>query len=203
MTTQLSLLERLNAGGVGANTLTALEGHIREKSYAQGDAVLRQGDSAPNVYYLRHGLAKLTYLTAEGKEFIKSFIDAGDFMGSMVSQMEGGPSTFSIICLEASTVESVPYALLSRLVEEDDTLLRLTSRLYQNLALKKEIREHDFLCLTPPERYAKFLEIQPDIARRVTQGDIAHYLGITPVALSRIKSRLGNPMGYHHDSPAD
>ena len=58
------------------------------------------------------------------------------------------------------------------------------------LAMKKERREYEFLCLSAEDRYRLIREREPTMLGRVTQNDIARYLGITPVALSRIKSRL-------------
>lgn len=53
-------------------------------------------------------------------------------------------------------------------------------------AMKKEQREYELLCLSAQQRYQALLARKPDIYDFVTQGDIAKYLGITPVALSRI-----------------
>lgn len=45
------------------------------------------------------------------------------------------------------------------------------------------------LALSPEENYRQLLAESPDLAQRLTQNDIARYLGITPVALSRIRGR--------------
>ena len=58
------------------------------------------------------------------------------------------------------------------------------------MGLKKELREHDLLCLSAEERYRNFLNDSPALVERITQMDMARYLGITPIALSRIKGRL-------------
>jgi len=60
----------------------------------------------------------------------------------------------------------------------------------QWLGLKKEIREYRLLCLSAEEAYKDFLQMNPKLLERLTQVDIARYLGITPIALSRIKKRL-------------
>jgi len=57
------------------------------------------------------------------------------------------------------------------------------------LAIKKERREYEFLCLSAPQRFALLKQRSPELVSRLTQNDIARYLGITPVALSRIKQR--------------
>ena len=58
-----------------------------------------------------------------------------------------------------------------------------------SLAIKKERREYEFLCLSAPERFALLKQRDPELVAKLTQNDIARYLGITPVALSRIKQR--------------
>jgi hypothetical protein len=56
-------------------------------------------------------------------------------------------------------------------------------------AMKKEQREYELLCLDAQQRYQNLLKKFEDIGEYVTQNDMAKYLGITPVALSRIKNR--------------
>jgi CRP-like cAMP-binding protein len=46
------------------------------------------------------------------------------------------------------------------------------------------------LSMSAEDAYREFLKDHPGIAERVTQADIARYLGITPVALSRIRGRM-------------
>lgn len=58
------------------------------------------------------------------------------------------------------------------------------------LAMKKEQREYEFLCLSAAERYLLFCQREAELVPRLSQLDIARYLGITPVALSRIRRRL-------------
>jgi len=57
-----------------------------------------------------------------------------------------------------------------------------------NFAMKKEQREYELLCLSAQQRYQNLLARVPNIYEMVTQNDMARYLGITPVALSRIKN---------------
>jgi CRP-like cAMP-binding protein len=67
------------------------------------------------------------------------------------------------------------------------------------LYMKKEQREYELLSLPAAERYQRLCAEDPDLIEQVTQNDIALYLGITPVALSRIKKRLQlSEDGGHH-----
>ncbi len=175
--------------GLTADQKKKLTEQMRELNFAKGEMVFSQGEAVKNVYILHSGLIKLSYFTAEGKELVKSFISGGDQFGSLVSQLSDGGSTFSAICLEESSVIVIPYTVFESVVEQNPTAQKFTLKFFQQLALKKEIREYDFLCLSAEERYWKFLDEYPKLSGRIAQQDIARYLGITPIALSRIKNR--------------
>lgn len=179
--------------GCSPHSQEILEANIRAVSLDAGAFLVRQGEYAPNLYFICEGLVKMYYITADGKEFVKSFISEGQISGSLSSLMDGRESTFSIVCLEPVKAEVVSYDVFQKLVEADPEMLRFGYRFFQTLALKKELREHSFLCLTPQDRYQQFMEDNAQLADRVTQADIARYLGITPVALSRIRGRLKSP----------
>ena len=59
-------------------------------------------------------------------------------------------------------------------------------------AMKKEKREFEFLCQSAEERFRMLAKNSPSLVEKVTQNDLARYLGITPVGLSRIKKRTLN-----------
>jgi hypothetical protein len=55
----------------------------------------------------------------------------------------------------------------------------------------KEAREREFLLFDAKARYRSFLSTYPGLEKRVKQHLIASYLGITPVALSRVRKKNG------------
>jgi len=55
-----------------------------------------------------------------------------------------------------------------------------------------EDRMTSFITKSPEERYLDLLNTGRDIIRRMPQHYIAHFLGITPVSLSRIRRRIMN-----------
>jgi len=175
--------------GASEPACQTIEASARVHTLEAGEFLIRQGDPAPYIYMIREGLVKMFYITADGKEFVKSFIHEGQFTGSLAAQVEVGESTFSVVCLEPVTVEAVPFAAVKALIDEDPKVLRFFYEFFFALALKKERREYDFLCQTPENRYRQFVDENPQLIGRVTQADIARYLGITPVALSRIRGR--------------
>lgn len=159
------------------------------KSYPKGSHIFQQGEVCRDVFCLNKGLIKLYYNTLEGKEWIKSFIPDIGLFGSRKSQLLGDASPFSVVCLEDSEVIKYPVSLFERICLEDKELSTALFGFMQWLGLKKEIREYRLLCLSAEDAYKEFVTTNPDLASRITQIDIARYLGITPIALSRIKKR--------------
>ncbi len=170
----------------------ALSLHVQRRMLGKGELVFRQGDHSPDIYVLKSGLVKLFYVTHDGKEWIKSFIADTGIFGSRRSQLAGGTSAFSAACLEPSEVLTLDHGRFRSAIRQDLELLGLFLEMSEAMALKKEIREHDLLCLSAEERYRRFIAEQGGLAARLMQVDIARFLGVTPVALSRFRRREAN-----------
>lgn len=182
----MGFVEEFSKAGVKAN---AIETSIKRRSFAVGDYVIEQGQIDRNIYLPQSGLIKLSYLRAEGSELTKGFIEPGGIFASLISTLTGQPSRFSAVCLTPVELEAMPVRLFRELGEENPAMLTYSSQMFRNLALRNEEREYDLLCLSAEERYEKFVAQSPEIVRQITQAEIAAFLGITPVALSRIRGR--------------
>jgi CRP-like cAMP-binding protein len=167
-----------------------LRSHLKERTVRAGEHVIKQGDVCTDIFVLRAGLVKMYYVTREGKEWVKSFIMDRGVFGSRIAQMAGEGSAFAIVCVEDSTLVTLPYSAFLEASLRDATLMEMVFRFNEWLGLKKERREYDLLCRSAEERYRTFVARDAQLAGRLTQVDIARYLGITPIALSRIKRRV-------------
>ncbi len=171
-------------------TSQKLEKHFVEDRHRKGSHIFTQGDVCRDVFCVRRGLIKIYYNTLDGKEWIKTFIADQGIFGSRSSQMLNIPSPFSALCLEDTEIVSFPYDQFEDACFEDMQLARAVFRFTQWLGTRKELREYQLLCLPVEEAYQDFVHTNPALLGRLKQIDIARYLGITPVALSRIKKRL-------------
>ncbi len=156
----------------------------------KGAIIFNQGDASDDLYFVETGLLKAFYVTIEGKEFVKSFIREGNVIGSLTALMSNDNCSFSLVALEPCSLHRIKFSELTQTAEKDITMANIFIKLLFNFSMKKERREYEFLCLSAEERYQLIKEQTPDLLDRVTQNDIARYLGITPVALSRIRARI-------------
>ena len=171
-----------------------IEQHGREISLDAGGHLFRQGDLDSHVYLVKSGLLKAYYIRADGKEHIKSFQPEGSIIGSLVALVDGAPCTFSLVALEQGSVVAMPYHKLDQAAQSDLHLAHSLVTFLSAFGRRKERREYELLCLEAEERYAIMLESMPDLAQRISQADMAAYIGVTPQALSRIKRRIGKSL---------
>ncbi|MFC7049444.1 Crp/Fnr family transcriptional regulator [Emcibacter nanhaiensis] len=167
-----------------------VKSHGNHLQVSRNDHVFMQGDESDTLYYVQSGLLKAYYVSREGKEFIKSFFRTGDLLGSLSAVYRGLPCTFSVVALQDCDLITMSSSKLLEAVRKSPTLSQEMLDAMMQLAMKKEQREYQFLTLSAKARYKALCESDPELVRQVTQNDIAHYLGVTPVALSRIKKQL-------------
>lgn len=141
------------------------------------------------VFLVSKGLLKAYYIRADGKEHIKSFQPEGSIIGSMVALIDQEPSTFSLVALEPSDLVALPYAKLEASAKGSLELSNALISFLSAYGRRKERREYELLCLSPEDRYFQLLSSSPSLAERISQAELAAYIGVTPQALSRIKRR--------------
>ncbi|MFC3120787.1 Crp/Fnr family transcriptional regulator [Agaribacter flavus] len=152
--------------------------------------VFRQGDNDDSLYFLKQGLLKAYYIGSDGKETIKSFIQSGNVIGNLGAMHTHEACTFNVIALQDSQLIQLPFSQLIDAVKNSHEVAQKVITILMGLSVKKERREYEFLSLSAEERYKSFCNTSPQLLASLTQRDIALYLGITPVALSRIKKRI-------------
>ncbi len=161
-----------------------------ERTFERGRHLVRAGEAMNDAYFIIKGLVRYYYLTEEGKAFNKHFATAGDFAASMHSFVLQEPCPFFIQALESTDTIVLPNDRLRQLFERHACWERLGRRIAERLALLKEDREKAFLLDSLQVRYSYFLETYPDLVHRIHQYHIASYLGVTEVALSRIRKKF-------------
>lgn len=164
----------------------AAAGVWEPEGFEKGAELLRQGSSCECLLVLTSGLAKLTYLTQAGDEWVKSFIvDQGVF-----GAIEGEVSRFGAVAIEQCTVARVPAVWARDAIEADQQLAAEVAAFSRWLIERKQQREEALLCDTVETRYREMLTGDAELLERLPQGDIARYLRVTPIAFSRIKRRV-------------
>jgi CRP-like cAMP-binding protein len=162
---------------------------VRLEDVAPNVSIVQQGDADPYVRFVLKGLVRLSYEMANGARRTKSIISEGEAFASL-NALGGGAATYAATALEPTTLACIPYARLQFLMERHHAWERIVRKVFATLALKKERREYELLTMSPAQRWAKFNRDHTSLLGRISQIEIAALIGITPVALSRLKGRV-------------
>ncbi|MBL7825294.1 MAG: Crp/Fnr family transcriptional regulator [Saprospiraceae bacterium] len=159
------------------------------KKFKKKSILLDIGKRSDEVFYLIKGCIRL-YCEKNGEELSTYFFTENMFAGSYDSFISRKPSKVAIETLEACEV-----LVLTHQAQEE--LYKVFPKM--NEFIRKAIEQrfvilHDlfisYLLNSPEERYKALLKDQPELLQRIPQHQIASFLGITRVSLSRIRSRL-------------
>ena len=161
-------------------------------SLANGEALLRAGDVWSHLLWVERGSFRLYYLDRQGRAANKNFYLEGAMLWPITPALAQSPSRFWVEALEPSQVWKLPWSSWQTSVQTFEPWQRLERQVLVRLLEDKMDREQQFLQHTATERYQALLSAHPDWAKRVPLRHLASYLGITDVALSRIRRRL-NP----------
>ncbi len=151
--------------------------------------LLREGEVARQMYFVKSGCLRM-WFNKDGKDVTFQFFFENQAVSSLESFLGGEPSQFSLESIEPTRMVMIERQDWDRLFEIYPTLrdafLRAVIRRMEDYARLFLSRIKD----SPRERYEALLREHPEVVRRVPQHYIASYLGITPVSLSRIRSRI-------------
>ena len=166
-----------------AAELMALASHRR---VARGEHLLRAGDRARDVLFVRRGLLREYYVDVHGKETTRRFCAEGEFSGSLADLIASEPAVASIECLADGEIVEVEWRSVDALADGHPSLMKLLRRFAEILYVRKMRREHEMLTLPAAQRYRLFVAQAPTVEAMLPKHLVASYLGITPVHLSRI-----------------
>jgi CRP/FNR family cyclic AMP-dependent transcriptional regulator len=85
----------------------ALHRHARVMKFPAGVRLLHQGEPGDKVLVIESGRAKVTYVTAGGKELVLRFCGPGELVGEL-AVLDGGPRLSSIVALEPVEALVIP-----------------------------------------------------------------------------------------------
>lgn len=169
------------------DALTALTTHSRRVCLAKGASLLKAGEMASMAAFVLHGGLREYYVLADGTERTKGFNLADELAGSLSDLLSGRPSRVWITAEAPTELICTPWATYQTLIHSSLAWAHFARRFAEALYLIKVEREFELLALDAAQRYARVQERWPALASVFSQKDIASYVGVTPVHLSRLR----------------
>lgn len=195
--TAVAAFSRLLLGAVAplapsAESLAELLAATRHRTIAKRAQLLRAGDVAEDLFFVHSGLLRyyVSDPAANGEERTGQFFDEGSIVTDAASFLSRAAAEQTFETLEDSSILLIPHAALYRAYAQDHAVERFGRLMLETALVGSQRRSGNLLNLTPDQRYRRFIETRPTLARRVPQYLVASYLGLTPESLSRIRRRI-------------
>lgn len=169
-----------------------LIGRISRRRFEPGTFLVRAGDMPGEFHFISKGLVQLSYPNNEGQVAVKSFAQEEEMTGPLLAWLANEPSPLDIRAIEYTETMALSIDQFPSLLRRHPAWGKIVSGYIEALARKMENRARSFMENTPEKRYINFLRDESSLGNRLRLNQVAAYLGITDVSLSRIRRRLNN-----------
>lgn len=164
------------------------EGDIR--LYQRQEYFLTEGETFPYIGFVESGVFKYTCQHAtEKRSCTIGFSFAGEFVGDYPNCLYQVPSPVSIQALTSCRVHICPVHVLAEKFGESMENQQLARQAAEQLFTQIYNRYIDQYRYSAEDRYLQLLRRYPELVQQVPLKEIASFLRITPVHMSRIRKK--------------
>jgi len=167
-------------------TIQKLNDNIVTFEIKKNQIILKEGQICKYLYFVEKGIFKQYYFLND-KEIIDYFANENKIVSSISSLYQQKKSKKNIQAIEPSKLFAISYEKLENLFSTNPEIERIGRLIATEAFIQMEERIYSLQFHSAKKRYEDLLKNNPDIIMRVPLGDIASYLGITQVTLSRIR----------------
>jgi CRP-like cAMP-binding protein len=176
------------------NDLQELLNAVSFKEIPSGKILLSEGEVARNLFIVINGCLRQYFIKEDGKEITFQFFVENQMVASLESATTGTPSRLYIEAIEDSIIGFIPMKALEGIISKCSPMKVGFNRFLMTRLVYYMNRCSSYILDSPERRYVRLVEENPDLVARLPKQYIASYLGITPVSLSRIRSRVKKKM---------
>jgi CRP-like cAMP-binding protein len=152
--------------------------------------LLQEGEVCNFEAFIVKGCIRVFYCDEAGAEINLSFAVEEGWVSDLQSFSTQAPSTMFIETLEDCELLLLDHHAKAELLARIPRFERFFRLHLQQSLIALQNRWHALLAHTAEQRYNSFLDHYPDIVQRVTQIQIARYIGVSPEFLSKMRSLM-------------
>lgn len=175
--------------------LTDVEKHAVRKSFSEKRVkrrqfILQEGEVCKLNTFVIEGCFRMYMVDDNGKEHNLQFAIENWWIGDIASFFSEEPSRLNIEAIENSIILQIKKEDQLRLFIDYPKFNRIFRVFTENALISYQRRVLQNISSTAEERYIDFVNRYPDFFNRISNVQIASFLGITPEFLSTIRKKL-------------
>ena len=155
----------------------------------KGERYCEQNQICKKMGFVVDGVFKIERTNSNGDDYILYFTNEGHFVVDLDSFSNQAPAEENIEALTACTVITMTKSNYDFLEKAIPDFSKIVSRIKEKALLAKYNLKSEMLVDDAVTKYNKLVQRQPTVVQRVSQSQIALFLGITQYTLSRIRGK--------------
>jgi len=170
------------------------------RNYRRGATIIHQDEPGSMLYIIANGHVKITTVSSEGEELILALLTDNDFFGEL-SLLDGQPHSASATAMETIQVVTLNRDEFLEVIAKNPEMVNNILVVLSNRLRRTNTMFEDAVFLQLPARLSKrLLELGEqhglktdsglEIELRLTQQDLANFLGASRVAINRLLRQL-------------
>lgn len=167
---------------------------FHQRLFRKRQYVLQEGNICTHFYFVVRGCLRMYKIDDKGNTHILQFAAENYWINDLGSFHGIKPSVLNIDALEDTVVLQISREDLIALYMQAPKFDRIFRVLIENSFVRLQERLLQNISSTAEERYQSFLDIYPHLVNRLSQVQIASFLGITPEFLSRLRNKRTKPL---------
>jgi CRP-like cAMP-binding protein len=159
------------------------------RKFRKKQTVLQEGEVCMYFYFVAEGCLRMYKIDEKGSTHVLQFAAENQWILDLGSFHSVQPSELIIDALENTVALQINRDDLIALYLRAPKFDRIFRVLLENSYVRLQERLLQTISSTAEARYQRFLNGYPQLVNRLSQIQIASYLGITPEFLSRLRNR--------------
>ena len=175
---------------VSEGSLDLMSDLILVEVYEKGDVFIDRGKKNNKEYFVYEGVCRSFLLSPEGEEVTISYFLKGSVLSPNKTRTANQISHLNFQALTKLTVASLNADKFEKLMINYIDIREFGNMVLHNELLAKVEKEIGLASLNAKERLIQFREKHHFLENLISHVDIASYLGITNISLSRLRKEL-------------
>lgn len=172
--------------------ISIVESVFKERKVKRRQLILQAGDICKHNTFVVEGCFRMYLVDEKGKEHNLQFAIEDWWIGDIGSFHSGEPSKLYIEAMEHAVILQIKKEDQLRLFVEYPKFNRIFRVITENALVSAQRRILQNIGWTAEERYLDFLKRYPHFFNRISNVQIASYLGVTPEFLSTIRKKIAS-----------
>lgn len=172
---------------LGTETIAHIGSMATLRRLRRNEPLLSAGEICRHKVFVLDGLLRTYHIKPDGNEHILHFSPQHTWTLDVESYDQQSPSLINIEAVERTAVLLWTKPDFDKLLKDIPELKKFSERLIARTVYNNRNRILTILSGTPEERYADFVNANPDFLTRLPLRMVAAYLGISLKTLTRIR----------------